>query len=201
MDDFQDIIFTDSDVLRVDLGGQWLVDEFAAMLSDFQRLYEIRAALDSDVASRLRWGVLQRDRRTDVPPWLAIGVPLVTYSPWRLTLSQVEYASPGFVDLLGAGKIIEQIRIFAQYLLDRPDERKRAALERETMRLQNAQLFLNLERDALEIGLQPGTVRSLLLEVSDTEDRLSGSIEAGRITGFGAPPPQIALPAPQPEPA
>ncbi len=85
-------------------------------MADVSRLYDIRRGLDLPPMERreavfdLRFGGW----------WAPLDLqPPSPFLPgFALAVVRVKYESPGFVDVAGVGKAIEQFRLFAQYLID-----------------------------------------------------------------------------------
>lgn len=100
--------------LKINIDGIWTVEELNILLHDLNDLYSFRIKLEllmSDYKSaeevhitnleakfRLNYGVLFRTESK-----LLIGE--------KLRINKIEYGSNGFVDLIGLGKVVEQLRI------------------------------------------------------------------------------------------
>jgi hypothetical protein len=150
----------------------------AVLLSDLALLYDIRAGLtigDRRFRKELHWWV--RESRYDPrrrPPW---GEPW-PWPPFRphaepLQIERIQYASPGLVDVAGIGKVVEQLRLFLEKLIDLKAKRKREDLENEALeedikakRMENARSFIRLVGESRELNLGEEDVDALLCPAS-----------------------------------
>jgi hypothetical protein len=161
------------------------------LFHDFGRLYEIRARLDRDPES-LRYG-----RGFGLPPWW----PELSWRSWpserelALDVFAAQYESPGWVDLVGIGKVIEQIRLFGEKLIDLRATRRREELENQDLavdiqakKIENARNFLRLTGEARALGWSDDEIRYLMLEIDSAQERLAGLIERGQVTGVESRP-------------
>jgi|HubBroStandDraft_4_1064222.scaffolds.fasta_scaffold10149_3 hypothetical protein len=172
--------------LRVEIAGTWSALDMATMLGDFARLYWIRTALDVEPRA------LRYRRRFLGPfdPWWLEQTRgwLPREGAGALDVLRIRHESPGFVDLAGIGKVVEQLRLFVQYLIDLPGERETKRIENEGKKIENAQKLVQLSVEAREAGLTDDDLRYLLYEVDDTQARLLRLIERGSITAVGPAP-------------
>jgi hypothetical protein len=183
----------DFEALRIEIGGVWSAAEMASLLADLDRLYAIRMGLDTGPEIRRYWGELLPPRPWwPRPPW-----------PWifeveergRLDVLRIRYGSDGSLDITGAGKVLEQLRLFIEKLMDIRTTRRRqrledAKLEEEirAQKIENARNMTRLVGEAREVGLGDDDLRYLLYEVDSIQERLDRQIERGKITGIGPAP-------------
>lgn len=187
---------------RIEIAGKWGAAEMARFLSDLAFLYNVRRALDGGEESRpgllkeFLWWV-RRGRYEGLPRRLDL--------PWRLPwgwelreegleLVRIQHGSPGFVDLAGVGKVVEQLRLFVEKLIDLKAQRRREELENEKLREEiRAQKIANAEKfieQARRAGVpEEELLRYLIYEVDDVQDRLHRQIEDGKVTNVTALPP------------
>ena len=137
---------------------------------------------------------LQRPDRHD--PWPLSRRWLLTRPDEQLTVLRVQYGSPGFVDLLGVGKIVEQLRLFVEKLIDLRATRLRGGLENEAMRqeikgkmIENARDFVRLAKEARDLGLSEFEIKYLAELTEGAQERLFRQIAQGNVTAIGPVPP------------
>lgn len=169
--------------------------ELGVFLGDLALLFAIRFALDlgrrgvSDFLSSLR-----RPDRYD--PWPFSRRWSLTRPDEQLTVLRVQYGSPGFVDLLGIGKIVEQLRLFVEKLIDLRATRLRRGLENEAMRqeikgkmIENARDFVRLAEEARDLGLSDYEIKYLVELTEGAQERLFRQIAQGNVAAIGPVPP------------
>jgi hypothetical protein len=199
--------------LRVDIAAQWTAAEFAESLYDLSRLHDFSLAFwerrDPDLVRQLlgrqptftTWEFSWNLRRYPVGAPLLRG-PLDREA--QLEVVRLDYSSPGFADLAGVGKTVEQIRLFLQYLIDLAVWRKQRRaeitksevevqelelqlkkLDQEilAMRIENVRQLLNLKQEAEATGARYEDLRDGFLEVEDIQTRMLNRIDQGQITG------------------
>jgi hypothetical protein len=182
------------EALRLDLDGDWTVAQMAHLLASVDRLYEIpvRAYGDGELGSL--GGTLRY-----VDAFNMSGEPLFIREELRLRLLRVRHESPGFVDLLGLGKVLEQVRLFTEKLIDLREQRRRESLEREYLEAQieqvkteNLRQTMRALSEAKELELRNSEIRHLILDVDRQQEHLARLIEEEKITAIGAPPEDMA---------
>jgi hypothetical protein len=162
-------------------------------------LYEIRFGIE-----------MAADR--DFPPWLRYGWPWPSGMRQRLGVWQwsaypgqwpreafesqfevlrIRYESPGFVDLAGVGKVVEQVRLFLEKLIDLKATRRREALEGQMLeedivakKIENARNFVRFRTEALQAGISEDEIRFLTYEVDAVQERLLRQVDRGQITAI-----------------
>ena len=105
-----------------------------------------------------------------------------------LEVRRVQFASPGFADIAGIGKIIEQVRIFLtdiidRFLLskDRVIARDLAAQEVLAKKLKNAEELAKLMD---KVAIDPEMRQMLMAEVLGVDRFIEGKVLDGQITGI-----------------
>ena len=185
----------EDEAIRIEIEGEWSVYELGVFLGDLALLFVIRFALDlgrrgvSDFLSSLR-----RPDRYD--PWPFSRRWSLTRPDEQLTVLRVQYGSPGFVDLLGIGKIVEQLRLFVEKLIDLRATRLRRGLENEAMRqeikgkmIENARDFVRLAEEARDLGLSDYEIKYLVELTEGAQERLFRQIAQGNVAAIGPVPP------------
>ena len=114
------------------------------------------------------------------------GEPLVlSGEDATLSVTRVAFGSPGFTDFVGVGKIIEEIRIFIQFLVDRVDRRNLIKLEEEERRAQLERDKVRLRMEQIEFLEKHPNVRELLN--SPQADFLLHAVSTNRVTSVSPP--------------
>ena len=192
--------------VRIRIAGHWTALEFAQLLSDVQFLAEVAAFSDvnldgQDFFARRRqrrtgyyelFGDVRdelRDqlylRRADVQEFVR---RYAIKNVELLQLRRVQFASPGFADLAGIGKIVQEARIFLTDIIDRFLHAKDRAIARDlaaqevlVSKLKNAERLAKL---ADKVSLDPEMRQMLLAEILGVDQFIEGKILDGKITGF-----------------
>jgi len=106
--------------------------------------------------------------------------------PNDLQVRKINYGSPGFADLAGVGKVMEQLRIFVTDITDRFLHKDDRAIARESAaqdllakKLKNAESLLKLGE---KLGLDPEGKRILVSEILGADYFLEGKVISGQIT-------------------
>jgi hypothetical protein len=117
------------------------------------------------------------------------------YDDEKLTVLRLQYGSPGFVDLLGVGKVVEQVRLFVEKLIDLRVTKRGRFLENEARvldlrakKIENARNFVRLAGEAREQGLSELEIKYLVELTEGAEERLLRQIAPGKITAIGPVP-------------
>jgi hypothetical protein len=99
---------------------------------------------------------------------------------------RIEFSSPGVVDLVGAGKVVEQVRLFVMDILDRYISTKDRAVAREaaqqdilSKKIKNASALMKLA-DSMKLEEQARI--AILSTVLGTENFLLNSFDERKIT-------------------
>ncbi|WP_299201280.1 hypothetical protein [uncultured Tateyamaria sp.] len=142
----------------IHIDGDWTARELADVLDSLEAL-----------AGYFVDGTIQRFGLQ--PPNVIAGDGQVTIlpndpMPGHLRIVRFNYASPGSFDLLGVAKIVEQLRLFLEFLIDLWTKRNDRQLDREERHLELAQRKLELiER----IGnVQPNTIEFIENDASNS---------------------------------
>ncbi len=115
-----------------------------------------------------------------------------------LDVLRIQYGLPGFIDLVGVGKVVEHVRLFIENLIDLRARRQRERLENEGLaqdigakKIENARNLIRLTGEARDVGPSDDDLRYLLYEIDGAQERLLRQIERGNVTSVGpAPPPE-----------
>ena len=191
--------------LRIEIDRQWSSNDFANLFGEFELLNEMAhfamVRFDEQTMPSFR---LFRSRRT-APEWLWDFDPnldveaekildelslrnYVRYfiQPTELQVSAVRFESPGFVDFLGIGKVIGEIRKFVLGITDRYLAVEDRELERQHKRqkilkdkLSNVEKFLKL---ADKSGIDPETRRQMVKRLMEADLYLEYNLIDGKIT-------------------
>lgn len=194
-------------ILRVELDGRWSTAEFAALFAEMENL-NIMAQfsllkVDGQTALPFRWRRSRRSRYDDFwydPAFDEEVHDVVERVELRgymqdligevrpLQVKEVSFASPGFGDFAGLGKIVSEIRKFALGVTDRYLATKDRELAREAKRqsilkekLANAERFLKLADKA---GIDIETRNQMLRRALATDYYLESKILEGKITSI-----------------
>ena len=114
----------------------------------------------------------------------------ISYPDHELRVLKIQYGSPGAGDLLGLGKIVEQVKDAIFKWVDRKDTKEQRALENDEqglrndgLRIKNAREFVALNKD---LGLTEEQIRPLvaplIAEVTSRQETAWRLIEEGKIT-------------------
>jgi hypothetical protein len=201
-----------ANILRVSIDERWTASEFAELMSQLQFVAD--AALFSEVKldgqsstyfpfRRIRRRMAYYDPFLDVEDELRQDAYfrrvetqeiLKAYSPRisnELKIKRIEYGSPGFADLTGIGKVVEQVRIFTTAIIDRYLHREDREIVRESAaqdllskKIKNAEALLNLGD---KVGLDGESKRMLISEVLNADYFIEGKIIDGKIKSIDSP--------------
>jgi hypothetical protein len=127
---------------RIRINGYWTALDFATLMRSLEDIYNLTAILSSRNFYRyeLAYRMFPIDRRTI----RRLALEVVHNPP--LMVPQFRYASPGFADLLGAGKALKQLKEFLFGVTDRILESKGRGLDNEAKRLANEKAEAELNR-------------------------------------------------------
>lgn len=195
---------TEREFLRLKIAESWSVLEFEELMSSLQFLRNIilvsdlgEAGLDPIVSL-----LVDRAQRTaDIEPdsWFDYVatqffraqlqmVSTFAEENYSLAIHRLEFASPGFVDIAGLGKIVEQIRIFLTDIYDRHTSREDRKITREiaeqelvAKKIANAEAILKLGKHA---GLDKHSSRMLVAEVLKVDKFISDRTASGQLIGI-----------------
>lgn len=182
----------DYQAVRIQLDLAWSADDLAELLADLAGLYEMRVRLEWDPESLEYWSarLLRGPSSSRAAPWRNRDD-----STWRLDIGRVHYGSPGFVDLVGVGKVVEQIRLFVEKLIDLRAARLRQGLENEKLKaeieaqkIENARNFVRLALAGRPFGLSDEQIRALVYDVDGVQERIIRRIGDGQVTGVEQAP-------------
>jgi hypothetical protein len=205
--------------VRVHIAGRWSADEMGQFLIDVRDLYNlgfVLALMRDDLglldryyadlfpyADRLHRPLLWRQimhfgiiGAPPVLPTINLEDPEALQSLLEpdelLEVQRIEFASPGFKDLLGLGEVIGHVKDFLLKLIDwkltarqRQLENEERELKNQRLRIENAKEFVALGRD---LGLPQQEIRKMVGFVGKRQDRTLKLIEAGKITSVSVPP-------------
>jgi hypothetical protein len=109
-------------------------------------------------------------------------------APLDLVVNKISYSSPGFVDVTGIGKMMEQCRLFIFDAIDRVLESEDRQIKRESARqevlakkIKNAEAFLNLYG---RMGVDRQTQKLLVMRLVQAGAFLEGEAVDRKITSI-----------------
>jgi hypothetical protein len=195
--------------LRILIGNKWTASEFARLFSDVQFLADVAAFSDVKMDGQTPMSIFTRRwqrrrgyfdvfgdvrdelrdnlylRRADVQEFLWTQPAKF---PSVLEVRRLEFASPGFADLAGFGKIVEQVRIFLTDILDRYLHREDRRIARDlaaqevlARKLTNAEQLAKLMD---KVAIEPETRRMLVAEILGVDQFIEGMVLDGKIAGI-----------------
>ncbi|MBW4981808.1 hypothetical protein KZZ07_04555 [Mameliella sp. CS4] len=156
--------------IRVSINGTWTADQFSEFFAGMQSLanwFSTDYLVDDDGSV-----ILVND---DQPLVVNIGDP-------TLSVSAIVFQSPGATDFTGLGKIVEQVRLFVQFLLERSERRNISEIEVEEKRVRLQTEKLRLISEAAQLLEQYPKMRDLL-QTSGPDGILEAIVEK-RITSI-----------------
>jgi hypothetical protein len=110
----------------------------------------------------------------------------------ELTIKRILHASPGFIDLTGLKKPIEQVRFFMTDIVERYLHRQDLKIAQDAAvdevlakKLENAKTLLKLSGKA---GIDKETTQMLVRQVLTADYFLEGKVISGKITSVGPSP-------------
>jgi hypothetical protein len=113
-----------------------------------------------------------------------------------LRVGFTRFGSPGLTDLIGAGKVLEQVRLFLTDITDRVLQRRDRDLKREedeqkilAMKIKNAERLLGL---AKEVGLNEDEKKRVIARLIRSDDFFETAITGWMITKIELSPPDPA---------
>ena len=164
-------------ILTINIDGEWSARELAEVLDGLEALAGY--LLDGKI---VRMG-LQPPKVAVRPNANKLTILPNDPLPSQLQLRRFMYASPGSFDLLGAAKIIEQIRLFLEYLINLWIARNDRRLDREERHVELAQRKLELIEKIKAV--QPDTINFIENEASNS---ILSAVLQGKITGISSKP-------------
>jgi hypothetical protein len=203
-----------ANILRLNIGERWSALEFGELMGQLQFIADAalfaQARIDGqtsiffplrrlrrvpgyyydpfiDVEEEMRFEAYQR--RVAIQDLFRSHSPQVSN---QLEIKRTQYGSPGFVDLAGIGKVVEQVRMFMTDIMDRYLHREDREIARESAaqdvlakKIRNAEALMNLYDKA---GLGTEAKRVLIAEVLEIDYSIEGKLITGQITSIESPP-------------
>ena len=170
--------------LRLTIDGDWSAADFAALFEEVDRLYAFAAARFRIFA----YAPIDDDRF----------LFRLTEATQPIRVRRIQYASPGFTDLVGLGALTRELRELLQFLIIHFREREDRKLSRQEKRLQIARARLELLEKFAELRRSGLTDHPLSLSASVEQylelpkfDRLAEAIIEDRLTGAEEVPDDI----------
>jgi hypothetical protein len=200
------------DHLTIHIDGQWAAVDMARELDALNYLYTseyVIADVKKQDSSALFSREVKKVLRNIFPeiffpsPWhqkvynaLSLGpasdpfTALAFYAAPKgaagLAIAKLSYSSPGLQDVLGLGRILEEIRKTIAFFLEskQRSERHQVSLEQERLklqaqRIQNQKQYVNLLKD---IGYTKKEIRVMLEQRDKQEKIIESLVEDGKIT-------------------
>ena len=193
---------TESGRLRFNIDGRWTATEMAASINSINFLYDLRLYLnhveemESYYEQMYDFFPIRHLRKRYGHTFALFGSPFLfrpddihqfskIYFPNNpLTISRLQYASPGSKDFLGIGEILKQIREFVQFLILLPEEKEKRKLDNAALRIKNARDFVQLRLESRRADVQIDLIDNsgLAASVDEHTKHLIELIESGKIT-------------------
>jgi hypothetical protein len=197
----------EQDRIKIEIDEQWSAAEFAELFSQVAYLYKIAAfgEVRIDGQTSIFFDPLRRlgRRREFYDAYYPIEFELEdeAYDSRRrvehliegyfagpmdqMKVDQIHYGSPGFVDLVGLGRVVREVRIFLLAVMDRFIHREDREIARASatqdviaQKIKNAENLLKLSEKA---GLDPSTRQALVREVLTVDLYVEGKILSQQI--------------------
>jgi hypothetical protein len=179
----------EKEILRVRIDGEWTAPEFEELFSSFNLLNGLAQVGGQRLTHQSHaWletlSVPDSDFERFARLFAAVALKNIfsdrnSFTP--LTVSQVKFASPGFTDLGGVGKVLKEIRLFVKDILDRRDSQEDRHLAREEKKqlimqkkIANAERLIKLSD---KMGMDRATVNALAMQAIDVDDFIERQIE------------------------
>ena len=169
------------DTLRLHIDGSWSARDLSLALQEIDQLADFVA---------LNYVLRESNFTNNITPEGAVFEEY--HFPSHFLIKKLQYSSPGICDLGGAGKIVEEVRVFMTYLIDLWVNRNDRALDRESKGLANVEKRLMLIRYMQDNGLE----RFIPAVEGGTCDTLMAVVAEGLITRVENPRIEIDLPDP-----
>lgn len=192
------------EIFRIKIAESWSVLEFEELMSSLQFLRNVILLSDLeksglDVVLSLLEDRAKRTENVEADSALDyIGTQFfraqlqmiftLAEEDYRLVVHRLQFASPGFVDIAGVGKVVEQIRIFLTEIYDRASSREDRKIAREiaeqeliAKKIANAEAMLKLGKHA---GLDKHSSIMLVAEVMKVDKLISDKTTAGKLVAI-----------------
>lgn len=116
------------EVIRLLLDGRWNARDMSLALLEVENYFSFKLTGDVNTPNSFP--------EMDIEP-TANGFTIhgMIYPKSNVEIVQIRYGSPGFCDLAGLGKIVEELRIFIQFIIDHKTNRHLRDLELEERRV------------------------------------------------------------------
>lgn len=163
--------------LRMHISGEWWSRDFHTLFRDIEVIAKLAETNKTSFDLDGDWDI---DSRIPVQVRDAPGSGN-TEGNRRIQITRLSFASPGFTDLAGVGKILEQLRLFCEFCITKVLERNDRKLENEEKKLRLEVLRQHLLASPLPEGLQPHMKDFLKSPQADSFVR---SIAEGRLNSI-----------------
>lgn len=210
-------------ILRIEVDGFWTAADFSKLFDELEVLSEMAAYGDASQDEQqgrilLDWGYHFPEMRTRYSRWdTEYDLELEAERHFRetalrrfmnkdsavpsLQVKEIRFASPGFVDLLGAGRIVGHISKFILGITDRYLAREDRVLAREQTKqkilkakIANAESLLRL---GSKVHMDPEARRQLVRRALEIDEYIESKLIDQKITAGGEIDPNgIQVPAP-----
>jgi hypothetical protein len=177
--------------IRISIDGKWTAVEFSTLFGDMEFLAKLAMLKGFEDEEALKFLNTHRfsnfDRQYDWDGYRGYGlVDGIRRLPPVLIVGSVRFESPGWSDLLGAGKVVRELRLFLTDIIDRFMKREDRAIERDIQRqellarkLANAAKLIEVARKA---GMDDGARTELMHRVVAIDNFIEGQIAQQKIT-------------------
>jgi len=193
--------------MKISIAEEWTVSDFGELMSQLQFLTDVQGYFgisqeyrkgaddffkhwqgafgslpddpDRDVAHERK---LHQHFRIELQQFLKSG------RVYSLRVKRFTFASPGSIDLVGVGRVVEQVRLFIKDILDRSDRKKGqeikyAMAEQELLerKIKNAERLLKLGKSA---GLDQERSRLLVGAILSSDEFFREKEKSGQIAAI-----------------
>ncbi|MGR3342650.1 MAG: hypothetical protein ACU0DI_05390 [Paracoccaceae bacterium] len=139
------------------------MEDYAKFFGAIERIrHEAAAALDL--------------RRNQVAATLS-NLAVVNTRNEPLIVSKIQFGSPGFTDLAGAGAVLREVRLFVQYIIDHCSSKKERNLAIQSKQIKNANLMFELA-EKIEASNSPNDIGVQLIKQFLNRPELQNIISA-----------------------
>lgn len=197
------------ETLRIHIAQEWTANDFAQLLTEFEVINEM-AQFGEAVETRggdVVWhrsfsprylqysgadSYLELEAKEELEEIsLRHFVREVAGKPVPLQITQLQYASPGFTDLTGVGRVMKEVREFVLGIVDRYIAKPDRDLAREerrqkilALKIANAEKIIKL---ANYPHANPRTRNALVKRLLISDEVIEAHLLEGKITSFADP--------------
>ena len=160
-----------NDTLRFHMNNDWVITDLSNLINTIKFLDHIFFAKQSDVS------IFTEVYFSDVvmiPKNLSLSNlnQEYHYHGQATRIKAIQFASPGFIDIVGVDKLIEQIRLAFQFVMEYYRDRtrykyktERERIKNDAMELENIAMRLEITRDFIQVLKETGFPERLIQEI------------------------------------